>query len=567
MGRSVAPPQGGGTQGHPGQDITALGRLLAGLAGVPLLALAFAFALAFALVLAGCGAAVQDRTPPTLARDPAGLYVLTVRVEGASPGVSIGGVSAVTSAGTFALAPAGGDDWSAQVPIAACVNGFDVRYEASWSWLLAGNIAREPVVGVRQKWITGDLPAGCSVQFGRRFVVDSTADLVDANPGDGICSAAGPGGPCTLRAAVMEANALRGQDRIELGGATYTLTRAGNDDTAVSGDLDILDEVTIVGNALTVISAGEIGDRVFDLSPTGEPIDLELRGLTVRDGRPDGIGGGIRSRGRLHLFGTTVRDNLALGAGGGIANDGGFVELQDSELLGNQVSNAPAAQGGGLQSAGAGARVVLRASSVTANHSFQHGGGLMIIDGRLEVRDSTLADNRSDVHGGALFANGTVRARLRNVTITGNESDADHSGAGSGGGIHRAEGAGSLRLANSVIADNKAHSGRDCDSPITSEGHNFLGSGDGCSGLAATDALGTDLSPLDPKLGTLLAIGNTRSREPLAGSPLVDQGSPEPLNDERTARCTHVDQRGSNRPAGEPVDGRIRCDIGAVERH
>ena len=60
-------------------------------------------------LLAGCGAAVQDRTPSTLARDPAGLYPLTVRVEGASPGTTISGVQAVTSVGSFAMAPAGLD--------------------------------------------------------------------------------------------------------------------------------------------------------------------------------------------------------------------------------------------------------------------------------------------------------------------------------------------------------------------------------------------------------------------------------------------------------------------------
>ena len=53
----------------------------------------------------------------------------------------------------------------------------------------------------------------------------------------------------------------------------------------------------------------------------------------------------------------------------------------------------------------------------------------------------------------------------------------------------------------------------------------------------------------------------------LADSPLVDHGNPEQENDERTARCTHVDQRGHDRPAGAPVDGRVRCDIGAVERN
>jgi CSLREA domain-containing protein len=41
--------------------------------------------------------------------------------------------------------------------------------------------------------------------LGPTVVVDSTADLHDLSPGDGICSAAP--GVCTLRAAVEEANA------------------------------------------------------------------------------------------------------------------------------------------------------------------------------------------------------------------------------------------------------------------------------------------------------------------------------------------------------------------------
>ncbi len=521
---------------------------------------------ALPLALAACGAAVQDRAPPTFTRDAAGLYPLTVRVEGAAPGTSINGVQAVTSVGSFPMAPAGGGEWSAQVPVAACVNGFDVQYEASWTLLLAGNIAREPRAGVRQKWLTGEPQPGCSTQFGRRFVVDSTADLVDANPGDGVCAAAAFGGPCTLRAAVMEANALRGQDRIELGNATYTLTRVGDDDTATSGDLDILDEVAIVGTGSTILSAGSIGDRVFDVAPTGERVDLELRNLVVRDGRPEGIGGGIRNRGHLQLHAVSVRSNVARGAGGGIANDGGFVELYDSELHDNEVVNAAAAQGGGLQSAGASASVVIRSSSVTSNQSGQHGGGLLIIEGRLDVRDTTIADNRTDVYGAGVFLNGAVRGRLRNVTITGNQADFNPSGIGDGGGVHRASGPGSLRIANSVIAENTAVSGRDCDSPITSEGYNFFGTADGCSGLAASDLAGTDASPLDPKLGPLLAVGNTRSRTPQTGSPLLDAGSPDALNDERTPRCTHIDQRGVERPLGPLIDGRARCDIGAIER-
>jgi hypothetical protein len=57
------------------------------------------------------------------------------------------------------------------------------------------------------------------------FTVNSTADAVDAHPGDGVCADAS--GHCTLRAAVMEANALSGPDTITLPAGTYTLTIPG----------------------------------------------------------------------------------------------------------------------------------------------------------------------------------------------------------------------------------------------------------------------------------------------------------------------------------------------------
>src|SRR5262245_39264693 len=40
------------------------------------------------------------------------------------------------------------------------------------------------------------------------FLVDSTADDSDFNPGDGTCSTSATGGACTLRAALEEANQL-----------------------------------------------------------------------------------------------------------------------------------------------------------------------------------------------------------------------------------------------------------------------------------------------------------------------------------------------------------------------
>ncbi|HEU4402866.1 MAG TPA: DUF4347 domain-containing protein, partial [Candidatus Polarisedimenticolia bacterium] len=58
------------------------------------------------------------------------------------------------------------------------------------------------------------------------FTVDSTADVQDANPGDGICSTAG--GACTLRAALSEANQLNGADTVILPSGTYLATLTGS---------------------------------------------------------------------------------------------------------------------------------------------------------------------------------------------------------------------------------------------------------------------------------------------------------------------------------------------------
>src|SRR5260370_24286462 len=79
------------------------------------------------------------------------------------------------------------------------------------------------------------------------FNVNSFIDVPDVNPGNGVCETAPGNNICTLRAAIQEANALDGADTIVLQGLPYMLTRPGLDDTALNGDLDILDSVTITG--------------------------------------------------------------------------------------------------------------------------------------------------------------------------------------------------------------------------------------------------------------------------------------------------------------------------------
>ena len=81
------------------------------------------------------------------------------------------------------------------------------------------------------------------VLYAATFTVDSTGDLIDASPGDGRCSSSN--GKCTLRAAILEANALPGAHKIFLPAGVYTLTILGaNEDLARTGDLDIRRDLT-----------------------------------------------------------------------------------------------------------------------------------------------------------------------------------------------------------------------------------------------------------------------------------------------------------------------------------
>ena len=96
------------------------------------------------------------------------------------------------------------------------------------------------------------------------LAVNSSVDAVDVSPGDGICATA-TAGQCSLRAALMEANAAPEFDTISLPAGVYALTRMGRDeDAGASGDLDISSNLALVGAGpdVTIIDAQSV-DRVL----------------------------------------------------------------------------------------------------------------------------------------------------------------------------------------------------------------------------------------------------------------------------------------------------------------
>ncbi|MFQ5857925.1 MAG: CSLREA domain-containing protein [Anaerolineae bacterium] len=122
---------------------------------------------------------------------------------------------------------------------------------------------------------------------GATFTVNSTADAVDANAGDGTCATAA--GKCTLRAAVQETNALAGADAIILPAGTYTISIPTAFAFTISDNLAI----TGAGPASTIIDGGALF-RVFRVSSG----TVETSGVTIQNGdaRPFG-GGGILNEG------------------------------------------------------------------------------------------------------------------------------------------------------------------------------------------------------------------------------------------------------------------------------
>ena len=116
---------------------------------------------------------------------------------------------------------------------------------------------------------------GATAVHAASFAVDSVADGADAAPGNGACATAG--GACTLRAAVMEANALAGPDRVLLAAQTYQLSLAGGGEAA--GDLDLATDLEIAGAGSTIVAAVGI-ERVLEVSAGSASLhDLVLRPL------------------------------------------------------------------------------------------------------------------------------------------------------------------------------------------------------------------------------------------------------------------------------------------------
>jgi CSLREA domain-containing protein len=412
------------------------------------------------------------------------------------------------------------------------------------------------------------------------ITVNSSADARDANPGNGACETAAGNGICTLRAAVMEANATTSADTIMLPAGIYTLTLTGADDTAFSGDLDFSKSATLIGAGVneTIVAAGGdlTQDRAFEVLPQ---VSVNMYDFTIRGGKPaaaldnnQGKGGGILSdRGFLLLYRMNIRGNETQGDGGGVYAEAGSLGIWDTTLQFNRASSGGALflqPGPTFNSAAIAGSLFLHNTAVAGS-----GGGMHVASGmRVTIANTTFNSNGAHTTGGGLHVYGAL-VHLNNVTIADNTSNGavvDTDGP-TGGGISAlgATPGWEVHLRNSIIADNKSVKtgvgliDDDCVGAMISGGFNLIEAMPPSCGFLQGGNPSGNLFGADPQLLPLADNGGpTRTRALRATqpdrSPAIDAGNLVSCTDQAGTPYA-TDQRGHGRPAGG------RCDIGAYE--
>jgi CSLREA domain-containing protein len=265
------------------------------------------------------------------------------------------------------------------------------------------------------------------------FTVTKTADT-----SDGQCNA-----DCSLREAIMAANASPGADRIILGsGVTYTLTLGPADPAGVtvpgSGDLDVLDALTIDGNGSTIDAAGL--DRVLLIQGA---FLVTMNNLTVKGGSVTGSlspGAGISVRGAtLVLNNCVVTANSTATSASGRANGGGIAV----------VGSWNAALGAATL-----ASLTLNSSTVSSNSGL-NGGGILCVLCAMTITNSAISGNSaSGTDGGGIDVVGNASVpSVSGSTLAGNSVT---GAAGRGGGLSVPFGTSVSTLSRNRVVSNTA---------------------------------------------------------------------------------------------------------------
>ena len=435
---------------------------------------------------------------------------------------------------------------------------------------------------------------------------------------------------CSLREAIKAANddaafggctGGGGADTIFLQAGTYTLTRTNtggvNEDNNAFGDLDINEDLTILGAGAgsTFIQAGTTTsngiDKVLAINPyCTDPVTATIDGVTIRYGyntQPSGsadfsyTGGGLDFCGvgaaNFTFTNSVVSDNTnKYGYGGGLNVDGvapatGTITITNVTFQNNHtLSTLFTSTGGALNLQGD--RPVINITNSTfqdnSTPTSRSGGAIHYRPtngGSLQISNSIFSGNTAGEGAAiALIVNGAITpVTIQNSLITGNTA----SGTGIGGGISSDH---TLTLQNNTITGNSASTqgGGIANFGNMTMKNNTISGNIGPSGAGIYNETGTatlinsiianSSGPDCTNIGSLTASNHTLIKDntcspSLSGDPLLSAlgnygGSTQTfallpgskaINTGNNAGCPATDQRGVARPVGSA------CDIGAFE--
>jgi len=324
-----------------------------------------------------------------------------------------------------------------------------------------------------------------SLSLAAVFNVDTDLDAIDILPGDGLCRMNANDTRCSLRAAIMEANALVNDiidgeevpDEINIADGRYHQNiREIGEDLSVRGDLDITDSVILRGNSAdrnaVIIDGASIfsgpRDRVLHIFSDEKEISVELHYLTITGGYSNDTrsgGGGIciqcvasdseayqptglgtqdpdinttfnpvsnfsninLIRPKVLLSHVEVHSNFDLLSGSGIMN-AGILTIEDSVIRDNFSSFRFFMATG-------------QNGQFTNNSQFiggGNGGGISNWGGKLTVRRSIIQNNISQI-GGAIYSQ-TLLSQFRDEQVIIEDSQITGNQAFMGGGIFNVSG-------------------------------------------------------------------------------------------------------------------------------
>jgi CSLREA domain-containing protein/uncharacterized repeat protein (TIGR01451 family) len=313
------------------------------------------------------------------------------------------------------------------------------------------------------------------------FTVNTTNDTLSA----GACLAATPN-QCSLREAIIEANATPGTDTIMVPAGTYTLTlpRAVTPlYDATTGTLNVNDSVNIIGAGqnTTIIQAGTTAynagtpNGVDMLMAVNEDLPgftnatASISNLTLQNGHNRGAAGVDGDAGCLEFdTGGTGNNTLTLtnvtiqncdatdGNGGGIAifntaNGTGLATISNSIIQGNsakQVTGGNTGTGGGIFVASP-AQMSMSNSQVINNLSTNtdgtttagRGGGIAIIfndvppSKQTVIHASTISGNQAAGKGGGIYDEANLVIDQNSFITNNSAGTANVTNLKDGGGI------------------------------------------------------------------------------------------------------------------------------------